>query len=358
LLIPREAWCSEAVSYWHREAGIPYPGGYRNSTSILDWRLDTTYAIQTFYEAEELFGGRGRWIDWDDLDYNDFQPGENAPVPGAYVLIRRYDPDQGIWNGGSHSMMIDEMTVYRTLSGRVTRVEVTILEGNSGDKVRDDRVLEDLLELTPAGSEWIGTDRKIVGFGVDLDSRGRPVYTRGKLRWVTVPEIRLSRRKYPRVHDPVWEGHFAAVAVELARYAKLVRRGPTVKGQGFDPRGIPDGKKAWTFPTEGGAAEVDLLSVHPLPIKGLILVWEGYIPTGVEVEWAGADRRFRTVPVPDLKEFRDFQGAFPFPVIFGKSGVKVRYVRIRLPAQGRKAVLRELRFVYDWGRWRESEADF
>jgi len=336
----------------------PLSGGYRNSTSILDWRLDTTYAIQTFYEAEELFGGRGRWIDWDDLDYNDFQPRENAPVPGAYVLIRRYDPDQGIWDGGSHSMMIDEMTVYRTLSGRVTRVEVTILEGNSGDKVRDDRVLEDLLELTPAGSEWIGTDRKIVGFGVDLDSRGRPVYTRGKLRWVTVPEIRLSRRKYPRAHDPVWERHFAAVAVELARYAKLVRRGPTVKGQGFDPRGIPDGKNAWTFPTEGGAAEVDLLSVHPLPIKGLILVWEGYIPTGVKVEWAGADRRFRTVPVPDLKEFRDFQGAFPFPVIFGKSGVKARYVCIRLPAQGRKVVLRELRFVYDWGRWRESEAGF
>lgn len=90
----------------------------------------------------------------------------------------------------------------------------------------------------------------------------------------------------------------------------------------------------------------------------MILVWEEYIPTGVKVEWAGADRRFRTVPVPDLKEFRDFQGAFPFPVIFGKSGVKARYVRILLPAQGRKAVLRELRFVYDWGRWRESEADF
>jgi len=33
----REAWCSETISYWHREAGIPYSVGYRRSEWHLDW---------------------------------------------------------------------------------------------------------------------------------------------------------------------------------------------------------------------------------------------------------------------------------------------------------------------------------
>lgn len=359
-LVPRSAWCSEAVSYWHREAGIPYPTGYRNSTFFLDWKLNTTYAIQTFYETEESAGGRGRWINWDELDYGDFRPGENAPVPGAYVLIRKYDAEEEGWiRSGSHSMMIDEMTVYLDPPGRVMRVEATILEGNAGNKVRADRVLEDILSLTPAGDKWIPGQRKILGFGIDLDARGNPIYTRSKLRWVRARKRTSIDVKHPAVRDPIWESQFAPLVRELAKYSKIVRHGPKVRGEGFRPKGIPDGRLKWIFPERGAAVEIDLLAVHPLPIKGLILSWEGYIPRGIQVEWAGADRRFREVQVPELAELSGaFRGTFPFPIVFGKTGVKVRYVRIHLPSQGRKVTLAELRFVYDWGPWEDEEADF
>ena len=357
--IPRDAWCSEAVSFWHRQAGIPYPRGYRNGGIFLDWQLDTTYALQTFYVTEEIIGGRGRWIDWSDLDYEDPRLGENVPVPGSYVLIRKYDAAREKWDGNSHSMMIDELTIYRTTSGRIIRVEATILEGNSGNRVRDDRVLDDLLSLTPAGTKWLGGGRKIVGFGVDLDSRGRPIYTESKLHWVTVRETRVWVPRYPKVRDPVWDKYFEPLVKELVRYAKLVRRGPRVTGEGFSPKGIPDSRNKWVFPRGGATVEIDLRAIHPVPIAGLILVWEGYIPRGLTVEWAGKDRRFRSAGVPELKTIKGTnQGIYPIPAVFGKSGVKVRYVRITLPAQITRATLGELRFIYYWGPWREAEVAY
>ncbi len=354
--VPRDAWCSETVSFWHRQAGIPYSRGYRNGGIFLDWQLDTTYAIQTFYVTEESMGGRGRWIDWYDLDYEDLKLGENIPLPGSYVLIRKYDAAPGEWDGGSHSMMIDEMTIYRTTSGRVIRVEATILEGNSGNRVRDDRVLDDFLSLTPAGDKWLGGNRKIVGFGVDLDSRGRPIYTESKLHWVTVRETRVFVPRHPKVRDPVWNKYFAPLVKELVRYGKLARRGPRVTGEGFSPKGIPDTRIKWAFPRNGATVEIDLRAVHPVPIKGLILVWEGYVPRGIVVEWAGNDRRFRNAGVPDMKGIKGTgQGAYPVPVVFGKSGVKVRFVRIYVPAQVNRATLKELRFIFDWGPGEDTE---
>ncbi|UCE19202.1 MAG: hypothetical protein JSV84_02320, partial [Gemmatimonadota bacterium] len=119
-LYGREAWCSEAISYWHMKKGIPYSTGFRNSTWYLDWQLTNTNAIRSFYMTEEqLAGGRGLWIDHTDpdyLDYDDFRPGENAPVPGAYVYIRQYvetGPSSGVWVGCNHSMMVDSMFIYR-----------------------------------------------------------------------------------------------------------------------------------------------------------------------------------------------------------------------------------------------------
>jgi len=197
----REAWCSETISYWHREAGIPYSTGYRRSEWHLDWQLTNTNAIRTFYMVEELlgaflfFGGRGRWIDWYELDYSDLQPGINAPAPGSYVLIRRYDDSDATWNGKSHSMMIDEMTIHRNGFGDVVEVEVSLLEGNAGApaQVLAESSLEDLIAYTPAGSEWLSNGRKILGFGVDLDRHGDPIYDPSRLHYER--ELFVSARR-------------------------------------------------------------------------------------------------------------------------------------------------------------------
>jgi len=116
----REAWCSEAISYWHRKEGIPYITGYFSFPWHLDWQLEDAVAIRAFYMIEEILPwGRGRWIDHhepDYLDYEDFRTGENIPVPGSYVFIQQYiktGPSSGTWLDCSHSLMIDSMFVYR-----------------------------------------------------------------------------------------------------------------------------------------------------------------------------------------------------------------------------------------------------
>lgn len=81
----RQAWCSETISYWHREAGIPYAMGY-GKRPVWNWLQKSVSDLRTWYVLEEtLDDGRGRWIDARNLDYNDFRPGVNAPLPGAYM---------------------------------------------------------------------------------------------------------------------------------------------------------------------------------------------------------------------------------------------------------------------------------
>ncbi len=348
-VLKRDAWCSETISYWHREAGIPYPTGYRGG-GILDWVLPNTYAIQSFYESEELAGGRGRWIGWDELSYEDFRLGETAPLPGAYVLIRRYDPITHRWEGESHSLMVDTMVVYRTAGGEVSRVRVSLLEGNSDDEVRSGAVFDDVLALTPAGDKWIGSGRKIVGFGIDLDSSGQPIYDRTRLYTVRTLSGRAVDARHPKVHDPIWESYFEKLVHSLAGYEKLVRRGIRVRSEGLKAAGIPDGRVKWTIPAATAASvEIDLLAVHPVPIRGLLLVWEGGPPRGYRVEWAGGDHRFRPAQVPALSsDALPQKGWYPIPVSFGKGSVGVRYVRFYFPASPAAAVLREVRFIHDW----------
>ena len=100
--------------------------------------------------------------------------------------------------------------------------------------------------------------------------------------------------------------------------------------------------------------------LHPLVIKGLILNWEGsYIPNGYRVQWAGADRHFHDAAVPSLKEIKleGNQTSLLIPAVFGKSGVKVRYVKLILPELKHSAVLAEMRFIYDWGPWGDAESN-
>ncbi len=82
------------------------PGGYRTNWDM-NGQHSNTESLRAFYTVEEALGGRGRWIEWQDLDYSDFRLGVNAPVPGPYVLIR--ECNNGVWDG--HSPQYDDQRV-------------------------------------------------------------------------------------------------------------------------------------------------------------------------------------------------------------------------------------------------------
>ena len=383
----REAWCSETISYWHLKKGIPYDSGFRNSTWLLDWQLVNTNAIRAFYETEEqLSGGRGRWIDYGDtdfLDYDDFRLGENVPVPGAYVLIRQYvqtGPHQGVFIGCSHSMMVDSMFVYREYPPlKISRVRITLLEGNSGaageGRVRNTREIEDILQATPAGTSFVNycgedTVRKIVGFGVDLDEYGEPIYDSGRIRWIyssyEAPEI----DPWPDIDDLAWDMSFASLIPQLVNYAEtLGETGPRVfpssehiEMPDYPDLQIPDGMGVrWVFPfdldryePDGVHVEIDLLEEHPLLVTGIVLGWDSlYLPHGYSVRWARADGRYQDATVPVLAGIPppDEPGVIPIPIMFQDPGARTRHIQLTFPPGtfSKTASLEEIRFLYDWG---------
>jgi len=374
----REAWCSETISYWHREAGIPYSTGYRRSEWHLDWQLTNTNAIRTFYMVEELlgwltfFGGRGRWIEWSDLDYSDFQPGINAPAPGSYVLIRRYDDSDATWNGKSHSMMINEMTIHQNGYGDVVEVEVSLLEGNADApaQVLSVSTLDDLMAYTPAGSEWLSNNRKILGFGVDLNRFGSPVYDPNRLHYQRDMFVAAQvLRPFP-TEDPMWERFYAPLVQELVEYATKTVGGPSVTGPSsvIGEGGIPDGRNvSWTFGPaldrthpNGFEIAIDLLQNHPLLLKGLVLCWEGVAPTGYLVRYAADGQSSQDVSpygVDSLKLSSQQVGGTWVPIPFGEESARVRTIQLRLPpgSFAGESKLTEMRFIYDWGPSDEAE---
>jgi hypothetical protein len=368
----REAWCSEAISYWHREAEVPYVRGYGNSRWLWDWRLTSTYGLQLWYETEEANAGRGRWIDWSDWDYANFEPGVNAPVPGAYVLIRGWDAVNG-FDGNSHSMMVDEMTVYRTVAGDVTRVEVTILEGNSSNMVTDARTILDVYDVTPWGTQDVNADgRRIRGFGVDLDASGDPIYDPTRLHYVVSNLPVPQQGPPPNVPDLLWEQTYAPLVPVLVSFARNLGPGPVVQSSapGLAFAGLPDGLGvAWVVPAnvdqiapQGFDIDVDLRTVHPLDVDAVELRWGGALPQGYGLQWAGANQVYQDATVPALTERNvpigaDGLAASGIPIPLGQAPQAVRYLRLRFPPgtfRGR-TVLHELRLLHDWGPAVESE---
>lgn len=374
----REAWCSETISYWHREAGIPYSVGYRRSEWHFDWQLINTNAIRTFYNVEEilgafmLFGGRGRWIEWSDLDYSDFRPGINTPTPGSCVLIRKYDDSTATWDGKSHSMMIDEMTIHQNGFGDVVEVEVTLLEGNAGSPAQVLAVssLDDLIAYTPGGSEWLSNNRKILGFGVDLDASGAPLYDPDRLHYERDLLVTAAPFKPFPTKDPMWLRVYAPLVDELVEYATKTGGGLIVDGPkpAIGDGGIPDGRSvAWAFGPEldhthpnGFEIEVDLLQDHPLPIEGIVLGWEGAIPTGYSVRYAADGESYQDALSRGIEPVMlslQQPGGVLVPIPFGKASVRVRKVQLYFPpgSLAGEAKLTEMRFIYDWGPSDEAE---
>ncbi len=374
----REAWCSETISYWHREAEIPYSTGYRRSDWHLDWQLTNTNAIRTFYMVEELLdllpfmSGRGRWIEWSDLDYSDFQPGINAPAPGSYVLIRKYDDSNATWDGKSHSMMINEMTIHQNGFGEVVEVEVTLLEGNAGSPAQVLAVssLDDLIAYTPGGSEWLSNNRKILGFGVDLDRNGSPIYDPDRLHYQRDLFVVAPMFKPFLTKDPMWSRLYAPLVQKLVEYATKVIGGPRVTGPNavIAKGAVPDGQGvSWVFGPEldrtqpnGFEIEVDLLQDHPLLIKGIALCWEGAIPMGYSIRYAADGERYQDaspVGIESLRMLGQQPGAVLIPIPFGKQSKRVRKIQLYFPPGSviGESKLTEMRFIYDWGPSEEAE---
>lgn len=366
----RQEWCSETISYWHREAGIPYSGGYRN-----DWHHNwITYSVphlRFWYVVEDFPEGRGRWIKAEDeLDYENFQLGVTVPVPGSYVAYTAYDagPTPGWIDVGKfgHSLMINEMWVHTDAAGNVFKVQVSLLEGNSDKQVKDSRVWDDILELSPQGSKWIGTTKKIYGFGVDLDENREPIYDASRLHFVPHPEIISLIAGPVNAADPVWSV-FSQNLSDVAAYAALMRQtgGPQVTHNAVFSKisGIPDGKNQWVFGEEPGevVVDIDLLAGHPFGIKGIELLWEGsHFPAAYTVRFAGEEKTYQDAEVPDLSNLNPPQSpVYPIPALFtqDEKGLPIRYIKLIFPEGSfpTGALLQDIRFHYRDGPWEEEE---
>jgi len=170
--------------------------------------------------------------------------------------------------------------------------------------------------------------------------------------------------------DPVWAQHYEPYLPGLTAYAQLLRQAGgepnvTPSTPGLPISGIPDGQQVyWLFP-EGlpGGEEVviDLLDVHPLPIKGVELWWDSSaLPGKYRVQYATVGAPYQEAIVPDLPDPGQLpQGtSLPVPAIFTTSGdgVQVRYVKLIFPdAFEQDAILQELRFRYYQGPMADTE---
>jgi hypothetical protein len=361
----RQTWCTETVAYWHRETGIPFPGGYRRNWRH-DWQMHSTRDVRMFYQTEEELAqdGRGRWIDPCDVNYVDLILGVTVPVPGAFIQYQNYDDVNDRWIKGVHSLIINHMTIHEDINGNIFRVDVNMLEGNhsgAGGAVINTRHWDDILSLTPQGEEWINGRAKIRGFGIDHDSLGQPLYDPARLHWEFHPDVYFPpQTMHVEPNDPVWEHYYAPKISQLVTYAQmlLTTGGPNVTCSSpvLQINGIPDGLQVhWDFPsglTGGVEIDIDLMDVHPLPIKGMALRWDGNsVPPHYRVQFAAADQQYKNALVPDLNDVPLPSPPVPIPVpaIFtlSESGVEVRYVKLIFPSTFQQdAVLQELRFRY------------
>ena len=246
-------------------------------------------------------------------------------------------------------------------------MEVTLLEGNSSNRVKDTRHWDDVLSLTPQGSDWIGSGKKIYGFGIDLNSRGQPIYDTSRLHWVHYQFVAVGPPTWPVVaKDPVWEQYKKRIP-RLVGYAKMLHEigepNVTCSSPKLEISGIPDGQNTqWYFPKgfPGGVEiDIDLLDVYPLPTKGIELRWDGsFVPSNYRVQFAGAQQQYKEAIVPDLSKVPAQSPSIPVPVMFTTSGtgVEVRYIKLIFPSTFQQdAILQELRFRYYQGPLADTE---
>jgi hypothetical protein len=358
----RQPWCSEAISYWHRESGVPYTLGYYiHHGWHTDWLVKSVTDLRTWYETEEASGGRGRWIEAKDVDYVDFQPGINAPAPGSYMAWTGYDEDVATRSGEyyafeiSHSLMIDEMWIHRDAHGNVFRVKVSFLEGNSNNRVLNSREWEDLLSFTPQGSDWIGwkdgpdgishtTDDigiKIYGFGIDLDAQGDPIIDETRLHYVDHGYLRHVSAVSFIPEDDTWNNQFAFRLPSLTALASLLRQnnGPVIEctSEQMQCDSLPDGLgNKWSFPqglNEELTISIDFLAPNPLPLESVRMLWDPvYVPQNFQV-WVGdAAQNYTAASLPQQYQVPQTSSPVPLSASLSQPTTGIRYLRFVFPA--------------------------
>ena len=386
----RQNWCSEVVSYWHRETALPYLYGYRNDWHP-QWLIDNVADLRAWYMTEERLleshsGGRGIWISARALDYSDFEPGVNAPVPGAYIAFADFDDDAPAKFVGlkhSHSAIIDEMWIHRNSLGHVFQVEISLLEGNVGRAVlaTPGFPIPDLLTYTPQGSQslrhysgpdelWNTPDdvfRRIWGFGVDLDTLGRPVYDPSRLHEVEHNEIlyEAATVTVPQEEDDAWLS-YAVFLDDLADYADSLEQegGPVVRWSYGVSDPLPDGQaqNAMHFPENFvGEVLVDLKGPHPLPIRGLDLTWgPGSLPRGYSVEFFEQGQQSNQAEVPGYGQLvPPADMPVPVPILLDAPAAGVRYIRLFFPEGSvpAPAQLVDLSLRFEGSPWEDAPSE-
>lgn len=354
----RSAWCSETIAYWHREAGIPYSNGYKCSWHPT-WKLTNTKSVRLWYKTAETKGARGRWVSGIDLDYEHFQPGVNAPCPGAYQQLEGWSSSGG-WQGTSnaHSQMIQDMTVYKNASGKVTRIDVTILEGNAGDKIKNTTKYEDIFEYTRYGSKWISSDRKIRGWGIDLKSGGTPNYDASKITYVTETTSR-ARQVSARLTEQ--DNEDDAMVKALLSFASKVESSPTALGSGIEKLSLPTKTSPIQLSpnaTQDSKINISLPEPFPIKVKGVYITFEGSIPNELSLEAAGASKQFSLVKKTNLKSAVDrLKSKVPtaslaiFPMYFKMQQMNLQFLALTIP-KGKMTTSGKISSVdldIDWG---------
>jgi hypothetical protein len=151
-------------------------------------------------------------------------------------------------------------------------------------------------------------------------------------------------------------------------YATLLKQkgGPKVTSstEAIKTEVIPDGRHSWHFSkglSEPVEIEIDLRDIHPRPIKGIELRWEGsYLPRNYSVYFAGDKHEFQAADIPDLSKLNLPESpTYPIPAMFSPSekGVQVRYVKLVFPKGSfeRDATLEEVRFHYEDSPWQDAK---
>jgi hypothetical protein len=203
---------------------------------------------------------------------------------------------------------------------------------------------------------------KICGFGIDLDVYGNPIYDESRLHYVTAIEGFSSSDLEPfTVQDK--ESSYVDSIVEYVKHIGPDGVRVTSSSSTMSVAKIPDGiRNQWHFHKDDVVQQsqpleitIDLLAEHPVPIKGIMLDWQGQsIPDGYDILWAGENKRYSKALLPSLRDLglpygTEFNNSIP--VMFGKSGQSVRYIKFIFPTGTIKddTKLINIRFIHDWG---------
>jgi hypothetical protein len=297
--LPPEEWCTETVAFWGVRSRLPYDQGFQALSHHPSAQVTGSNEMRTWFATEEGSGGRGRWIDGSELDYDNFIPGVNGPCPGAYQQIYHWDwadtnGNGQLWDGiWGHSQVVDSMVVYRlgNVTGPVQRIDLHMIEGNSLHKVRNDRWYRDIYDFTTLGPDTVFLDvleRKIRGWGVILDRHGDPVFDPDRIHTSVTMFPKATRPPFPDHSDDVLIASMIAFAQATGGSLGTVTNSKLVQVEGWptdlQPWRIPQGP----HPVDPVAIGIDLLAEHPVPLRGITLRFKEAVPARFLLRWADA----------------------------------------------------------------------